>query len=275
MDIISSIASFGSAFRCAPWTSLARSSFSAGWPPALLVLVYVFLVHAWPACGAPTVSSSTGRSRLRNLLLSWNVILAIFSVCGVITTLPALVMIIARKGLHASVCAPAELSYGDGRVGLWVLLFILSKPMEMLDTAFLLAAGKRVSLLHWYHHASVAAFTWHAYGTRSSLGLWFAAVNFFAHALLYSYYAAAAAGFRFPWPAAVTLFQVRLVCVCTHGAAPGCAKVMVATSPPPNVLPLTVTDFANGSRVCALCTGGRLPRTRRGLRSRDQQLACR
>eukprot|EP00656_Telonema_subtile_P025742 TRINITY_DN27783_c0_g1_i2.p1 TRINITY_DN27783_c0_g1~~TRINITY_DN27783_c0_g1_i2.p1 ORF type:complete len:135 (-),score=30.24 TRINITY_DN27783_c0_g1_i2:256-660(-) len=42
----------------------------------------------------------------------------------------------------------------------------------------------------WYHHATVMLFCWHAYGSRvGGAGLWFAAMNYSVHSLMYFYFA--------------------------------------------------------------------------------------
>ena len=198
-------------FASAPWTALAASTFAAGWPWALCggYIAVVFALRADGAgAGAGAQRSSSARPCLRRALQAWNLLLAVFSLAGACVTAPHLAATLrARNGVWTSLCAPAAPSFGDGVVGLWVALFIASKPLEMIDTAFLLAARRPVSLLHWFHHASVALFVWHSYATQSSLGLWFAAMNYVAHALMYSYYAATSLGYKARWPAVVTLVQ--------------------------------------------------------------------
>ncbi|KAL3902640.1 MAG: hypothetical protein SGPRY_011983, partial [Prymnesium sp.] len=56
---------------------------------------------------------------------------------------------------------------------------------ELLDTFFLLLRKSPVILLHWYHHVTVLLFCWHAYSVRIGSGLWFAAMNYSVHSLMY------------------------------------------------------------------------------------------
>lgn len=98
--------------------------------------------------------------------------------------------------------------FATGARGLAMLAFMLSKVPELLDTAFLIARGKPVGFLHWFHHFSVLSYCWLAYARLSSSGFFFASMNFAVHALMYSYYALQAAGARPRWGAVVTRVQI-------------------------------------------------------------------
>merc|ERR1711998_454698 len=79
---------------------------------------------------------------------------------------------------------------GHGACGFFVMAFIASKLFEVIDTMFLLIRKSEVILLHWYHHATVMLYCWHAYSVRSGFaGLWFAVMNYFVHSVMYFYYA--------------------------------------------------------------------------------------
>mmetsp|Transcript_29172 Transcript_29172/g.100687 ORF Transcript_29172/g.100687 Transcript_29172/m.100687 type:complete len:180 (+) Transcript_29172:114-653(+) len=80
--------------------------------------------------------------------------------------------------------------YGLGYHGLFVLLFIFSKFAELVDTALLLLAGRRVLALHWWHHVSVLLYCWHSYSAQVSTGIWFASMNYGVHSIMYAYFAA-------------------------------------------------------------------------------------
>ena len=47
---------------------------------------------------------------------------------------------------------------------------------------------KEVIFLHWYHHVTVLLYCWHSYMTRSSAGLYFIAMNYGVHAIMYFYF---------------------------------------------------------------------------------------
>ena len=148
------------------------------------------------------------KSSPKFLLSAWNLLLAVFSAVGFVRTMPHLVFYGWRYGFYASVCAPAETSFGQGAAGLWTMLFIFSKVPELVDTAFLILTKKRVDFLHWYHHFTVLLYCWHSYATRSSAGLYFVAMNYGVHAIMYLYYFLTSCGFRPWWARAVTTLQI-------------------------------------------------------------------
>ena len=76
-------------------------------------------------------------------------------------------------------------------------LFIFSKIPELLDTVFLVLQNKKVIFLHWFHHCTVMLYCWHAFHNCVAPGLWFAAMNYAVHSIMYTYYFAMAA--RLTW----------------------------------------------------------------------------
>jgi hypothetical protein len=39
-----------------------------------------------------------------------------------------------------------------------------------------------------FHHATVLLYCWHSFTVRSATGIWFIAMNYFVHSIMYSYY---------------------------------------------------------------------------------------
>lgn len=87
-----------------------------------------------------------------------------------------------------TVCEPPINSWGTGPTGLWVMLFIYSKLPELVDTVFIVLRKRPLIFLHWYHHVTVLFFCWNAYATLAGTGLYFVAMNYSVHALMYGYY---------------------------------------------------------------------------------------
>jgi hypothetical protein len=87
-----------------------------------------------------------------------------------------------------TVCTNPEETWGKGPTGFWVMLFIFSKLPELIDTVFIILRKRTLIFLHWYHHVTVLLFCWNAYATLAGTGLYFVAMNYSVHALMYGYY---------------------------------------------------------------------------------------
>ena len=138
-----------------------------GWSERNMVLPVVICVCYLVLALLVGPSLMRGRDPLpcKNQLAVWNLLLAVFSAIGFLRTAPHLLYFGAKFGPYASICAPAETSFGQGAVGLWTMLFIFSKVPELVDTLFLVIAKKDVIFLHWYHHFSVLLYCeWGALG---------------------------------------------------------------------------------------------------------------
>ena len=68
------------------------------------------------------------------------------------------------------------------------MLFIYSKVPELIDTVFIVLRKKKLIFLHWYHHITVLLYCWHAFATLAGTGLYFVAMNYSVHAVMYGYY---------------------------------------------------------------------------------------
>merc|ERR1711920_712858 len=98
-----------------------------------------------------------------------------------------------------------------GLSGFFVALFIYSKVAELIDTVLLLLAAKPVIALQWWHHSTVLLYCWHSYSCQISTGLWFAAMNYSVHSVMYGYFALMTTQFRkyiTPYAIFITLAQL-------------------------------------------------------------------
>lgn len=126
---------------------------------------------------------------LRLTLAAWNIFLSTFSFYGMFRTVPFLLGELLTQPYRQTVCQKATESYGNGPVGFWVCLFILSKIPELIDTVFIVLRKRPLIFLHWYHHVTVLLYCWHAYTTMAASGLYFVAMNYSVHAFMYGYFA--------------------------------------------------------------------------------------
>lgn len=144
--------------------------------------------------GGRLMRSGGPRLELRSLLVLWNLGLALFSMAGAYRMLPELYHVLTNFGLDYSICNP---SYVDQPItSFWTAAFAWSKVWELGDTVFLVLRRRPIIFLHCYHHVTVLIYCWHACSQHTAVGRWFACVNFLIHSVMYSYYAARAAGIR-------------------------------------------------------------------------------
>ena len=170
-------------------------------------LALVYLGRRWMA--------SRPAFDLRRLLVMWNSGLAVFSILGFSTVFPFLAENLFENGYRSSVCR----AWLHGRPGsapaqLWCLLFLLSKTVELGDTAFVVLRKTPLNFLHWYHHVTVYVYCgwFSSSGTagESAITFWFGTTNYFVHSVMYSYYTLKAAGVWVPRSVAklVTILQL-------------------------------------------------------------------
>lgn len=159
--------------------------------------------------------------KLGRVFAVWNVLLSTFSIIGASRVVPTLIAALQDPShgetlwdrFHWTCCTDPSEWYMMGAPGLWVGLFIYSKFPELLDTAFLVLQKKKVIFLHWFHHCTVLLYCWHAYHHRIAPGIWFAAMNYSVHSIMYFYYflSCSAVGMRWavrPFAPFITFIQI-------------------------------------------------------------------
>ena len=151
--------------------------------PAAVVLLYLF------SCFLGTRYMKNKKPfNILDQLAMWNLVLALFSIYGTIRVVPHFLFKLSNMTFEESVCDSAHTYFGAGAAGLSVQLFILSKIPELFDTAFIILRKKPLIFLHWYHHITVLLYCWNSYVTESGAGIYFVAMNYSVHAVMYTYY---------------------------------------------------------------------------------------
>jgi hypothetical protein len=152
----------------------------------------------------------------RSLLAAWNAFLCIFSFAGAIRTVPHMLYLVGNSSFEKTICTPPDHEWGVGATGLWVQLFILSKIPELIDTFFIVQRKRPLIFLHWYHHVTVLLYCWHSYATEASQALYFVAMNYSVHAIMYGYYCLMALKIKPPIPPVlITIAQISQMVVGT------------------------------------------------------------
>lgn len=162
------------------WVNISRDHVEI---PIIAVIMYMVFVFQMP-----DYMKSRNPMPLRLLWTLWNLLLSVFSCIGATRTVPVMLETLDKKGFRYTVCTDPFEWYSDGPVGLWVGLFIFSKIPELFDTVFLILQKKPVIFLHWFHHVTVLVYCWHAFHNTVGPGLWFAAMNYSVHSVMYFYY---------------------------------------------------------------------------------------
>jgi len=151
--------------------------------PVFCVCAYLAVVFKMPE-----MLEKREPMKMKGLTALWNLCLSVFSFVGLFNTVPVLLSNLWEKGYRHTVCTDPNDWYMDGKSGLWVMLFIYSKIPELMDTVFLVLRKRPVIFLHWFHHCTVLLYCWHSYHNRIAPGLWFAAMNYSVHSVMYLYY---------------------------------------------------------------------------------------
>lgn len=71
----------------------------------------------------------------------------------------------------------------------WSYILLLSKVIELGDTAFIVLRKQKLVFLHWYHHVTTLMSWWVMYSYYEPNQLWYIVMNSFVHSLMYTYYA--------------------------------------------------------------------------------------
>lgn len=193
--------------------------------PVIVVALYMVMVLWVPE----NFMKNRKPYNLKLLNTIWNLLLSVFSITGAYYCLPVIyksvfgppyeleyesqpgVMEQRVGSVYMGVCKWNGNLFFNNATGAYVMMFILSKIPEMLDTAFLVFQKKNFIFLHWYHHITVMLYCWHSYIYHIGSGLVFAGMNYGVHSVMYSYYFVCALGYRHwvrPIAPYITMLQI-------------------------------------------------------------------
>jgi len=168
-----------------------------------IVLAYLALCHFGPKFMAHRTPLN-----LRWQLFGWNLLLSLFSILGTSHTLVEMIKLLWNNGLYDSICDSCSSVSPSSAYFAW--LFVLSKVVELGDTAFIVLRKRKLIFLHWYHHCTVLLYTWYSYSEYIAPARWFVVMNYTIHSIMYTYYAVKSLHFRIPRgvPLAITTLQL-------------------------------------------------------------------
>ncbi|XP_019491813.1 PREDICTED: elongation of very long chain fatty acids protein 3 isoform X1 [Hipposideros armiger] len=167
---------------------------------ALIYLLLIFVGHNY-------MKARKGFN-LKGPLILWSFCLAIFSILGAVRMWGFMGTLVLRGKLKHTVCFSTFID--DSVIQFWSSLFLLSKIIELGDTAFIVLRKRPLIFVHWYHHSTVLVFTSFAYKNKVAAGGWFMTMNFGVHAVMYTYYTLKAARVEPPrwFPRLITTLQI-------------------------------------------------------------------
>jgi hypothetical protein len=179
----------------------STSFFANSFPNILFIsFVYTFGVQVYKNFVKPHRLEKYETPNVDLACTMWNLGMCIFSFYGAIST-GLLFSSIIEKNLLFNTTGPQSnydlscasnnfTSFLEFKMGFQMgLLYLLSKPLELIDTVFLMLKRKPISTLHWTHHLLTMLYCWYA-GTLQSMEffLLFCFLNLTVHAIMYGYY---------------------------------------------------------------------------------------
>lgn len=167
--------------------------------------------------------------KLQKPLALWNFLLGIFSIAGSFYFVPEILHVLRHDGFHAAACDNSFAQ--NSNLIFWSWLFVWSKIFEFGDTAFIILRKRKLSFLHWYHHAMTVICVFTYFPGMIAINRWTASMNFFVHSIMYSYYTVRALHIRVPKPVAIMITSMQIAqmiigfCVAIYELAMKIGKV--------------------------------------------------
>jgi hypothetical protein len=161
--------------------------------------MYVAVVKLFNQSRPRPAAGFTTTAMFRYVCFLHNLALSLYSGWTFISTVPIIHRQSWRTDLQPiqRICS-ADRAIFDNGLDRIAYIFYLSKFYEVLDTAIILAKGKRSPLLQTYHHAG-AMITMFAGAKYRATPIWlFVAFNSWVHFWMYLYYASATLKLPFP-----------------------------------------------------------------------------
>ena len=192
------------------------------WPASIFIsylgvvwfgaLPSIYIITIWLYNKGILKVSPIPKNRLKPWMMRWNGFMSLSSFIGFCLTYRHFPGI---YHMWISECGTCEKSWIlDHWVDTWtVVFFMLLKPLKVIDTLFLMLNNKSISRLHWIHHTTVTLYCWHTavYSNAFAGGSLFALMNYFVHAVMYTYYGLRSAEISLPKYFAIVITTLQIV----------------------------------------------------------------
>ncbi|KAJ6634798.1 Elongation of very long chain fatty acids protein 6 [Pseudolycoriella hygida] len=171
--------------------------------------VYFTAIYVVSVFGGSVLMHNRQPFKLNGLLTVWNIGLAAMSMVAFSRCVPEFVHILfGENGFHNSIC---EWKNHNPATAFWSFVLLLSKVVELGDTAFIVLRKQKLLFLHWYHHVTTLMSWWVMFYFYEPNQLWYIVMNSFVHSLMYTYYALRAMKITLPRVVAMLITTVQLL----------------------------------------------------------------
>ena len=176
------------------------------WPLYLFIFVFYYPAMKF----GQKIMSSREPFSLKIPLFLWNMFVSVTSGLCAFTVGKLLFHRLLYNTNHNELICDHEFLYTK-KESWYIIMFVISKYFELIDTIFLVLRKKKIVFLHWFHHLSTAIYATYAlyYNYMSDMSqLWFVFMNTFVHTFMYFYYGMTAIGIYFNMNYLITLIQI-------------------------------------------------------------------
>ncbi len=171
----------------------------------------IYIITIWLYNNEILKVSPVQKNILKPWLTRWNVFMSLASWVGFYLTYRHFPGIYRMWISECGTCEKAWIL--RNWLDTWaVVFFMLFKPLEFIDTLFLVLNNKPISRLHWIHHTTVTLYCWHTavYSNLFAGGSLFALMNYFVHAVMYGYYGLRSAEISLPKYFAIIITSLQI-----------------------------------------------------------------
>jgi len=200
---------FNNYLHTAPWISVVGYLLMVFLLPKIMIAIR----GGRSSTSSPPPSSSQPQKfgLLKYTMASWNLFLSVLSLVMMVGFgAPFLKIVLGDRGVGGTICDVKHDLFVPSSMMFWANIFVFSKYIELLDTVFLIVKNpeRPVPFLHFYHHATVLAFSWYAAHMKYSAALWSILINSSVHLVMYFYYFLTELGYRPSWAVVITVTQI-------------------------------------------------------------------
>lgn len=146
---------------------------------------------------------------LKHASLVWNSVLAIFSICITIRSLPFYYFLFTRIPFYYVIC-DLSLYENSPQFVFWGTLFLFSKVWELGDTLFILLRKRNLQFLHYFHHIVTLIVLWYCSFRKAPFAVFLGSINTFVHSFMYTYFAVKCMGIKIPVKIAMFITTIQL-----------------------------------------------------------------